>query len=295
MNTSLKRGIQILGTVAILGTSACVVDPNYSGVDYGSYGGYDYDDSYTTSTRVIGNGSNFALSTGFLVGNYYYYDNYYYPVNYYSYGGSRYYRPVFDRPYRIHPDARYRNLNYNQLEQWRRHQGIRFDPNYRPRSYWDDNGRYRWNDRNKDYTDGNRGQTGWGNNRPNTTRPTESTRPITRPTRPTESTRPIVRPTQPTESTRPIVRPTRPIESTRPVVRPTQPNGGINRPQIQPSRPSVNNSRPPVQQQRPLIQNRPVNQGAQQSVLQRNDRYNVMRNMQQQNIRQQTQPRLRER
>ena len=61
----------MLGTVAILGTSACVVDPYYSGVGYGSYDGYDYDNSYTSTTRVIGNGSNFALSTGFLVGNYY--------------------------------------------------------------------------------------------------------------------------------------------------------------------------------------------------------------------------------
>ena len=77
MNTTLKRGLQILGTVAILGTSACVVDPYYSGVDYGGYDAYNYDNSYTSTTRVIGNGSNFALSTGFLVGNYYYYDDYY--------------------------------------------------------------------------------------------------------------------------------------------------------------------------------------------------------------------------
>ena len=186
MNTSLKRGMQILGTVAILGTSACVVDPYYSGVDYGSYGGYDYDNSYTTSTRVIGNGSNFALSTGFLVGNYYYYDNYYYPVNYYTYGGSRYYRPIFDRPYRIHPDARYRNLNRNQLEQWRRHQAIRFDPNYRPdrwnnnrdRDRWqNDRDRDRWNNnRDKDRWQNDRDHDRWGNGRPNGTRPTESTR-----------------------------------------------------------------------------------------------------------------------
>ena len=79
MNTTLKRGLQILGTVAILGTSACVVDPYYSGVGYGSYDGYDYDNSYTSTTRVIGNGSNFAFNTGFLVGNYYYYDDNYYP------------------------------------------------------------------------------------------------------------------------------------------------------------------------------------------------------------------------
>ena len=118
MNTTLKRGLQILGTVAILGTSACVVDPYYSGVDYGGYDAYNYDNSYTSTTRVIGNGSNFALSTGFLVGNYYYYDDYYYPINYYTSGGTRYYRPIFDRPYRVHPDARYRNLNRNQLEQW---------------------------------------------------------------------------------------------------------------------------------------------------------------------------------
>ena len=72
MNTTLKRGLQILGTIAILGTSACVVDPYSSGVGYGSYDGYDYDNSYTSTTRVIGNGSNFAFNTGFLVGNYYY-------------------------------------------------------------------------------------------------------------------------------------------------------------------------------------------------------------------------------
>ena len=115
MNTTLKRGLQILGTIAILGTSACVVDPYSSGVGYGSYDGYDYDNSYTSTTRVIGNGSNFAFNTGFLVGNYYYYDDKYCPVNYYTSGGTRYYRPVFDRPYHIHPDSRYRNLNRNQL------------------------------------------------------------------------------------------------------------------------------------------------------------------------------------
>ncbi|MBP6553899.1 MAG: hypothetical protein KA221_11270, partial [Vitreoscilla sp.] len=141
MNTTLKRGLQMLGTVAILGTSACVVDPNFSGVGYGSYDGYDYDNSYTTTTRVIGNGSNFAMSTGFLVGNYYYYDDNYYPINYYTSGGTRYYRPMFDRPYRIHPDARYRNLNRNQLDQWRRHQSIRYDPSYRPNQ---------WNNHNRD-------------------------------------------------------------------------------------------------------------------------------------------------
>ena len=105
MNTTLKRGLQILGTVAILGISACVVDPYYSGVDYGGYDAYNYDNSYTSTTRVIGNGSNFALSTGFLVGNYYYYDDYYYPINYYTSGGTRYYRPIFDRPYRVHPES----------------------------------------------------------------------------------------------------------------------------------------------------------------------------------------------
>ena len=142
MNTTLKRGLQILGTVAILGTSACVVDPYYSGVDYGGYDAYNYDNNYSSTTRIIGNGSNYALSTGFLVGNYYYYDDNYYPINYYTSGGTRYYRPVFDRPYRIHPDARYRNLNRNQLEQWRRHQSIHYDPSYRP-GHWNNNDRDR--------------------------------------------------------------------------------------------------------------------------------------------------------
>ena len=164
MNTTLKRGLQILGTVAILGTSACVVDPYYSGVDYGGYDAYNYDNSYTSTTRVIGNGSNFALSTGFLVGNYYYYDDYYYPINYYTSGGTRYYRPIFDRPYRVHPDARYRNLNRNQLEQWRRHQSMRYDPSYRP-SHWNNNNRDRWNNRDKDRWNNDRDNNRWNNDR----------------------------------------------------------------------------------------------------------------------------------
>ena len=91
------------------------------------------------------------------MGNYYYYDDYYYPINYYTSGGTRYYRPIFDRPYRVHPDARYRNLNRNQLEQWRRHQSIRYDPSYRP-SHWNNNDRDRWNNRDKDR---------WNNDRDN--------------------------------------------------------------------------------------------------------------------------------
>ena len=68
MNTTLKRGLQILGTVAILGTSACVVDPYYSGVDYGGYDAYNYDNSYTSTTRVIGNGSNLLVRSGGIRG-----------------------------------------------------------------------------------------------------------------------------------------------------------------------------------------------------------------------------------
>lgn len=142
MNKPFKRGMQIMGLVAILGTSACVVDPYYSGIQYDSgYGnGYGYDnDNYYSSTTVIGTGSNFAYNTGFLIGNYYYLDDYYYPIQYYNHGGNRYYRPIFNRPYRYHPDSRYRNLNRAQVEQWRRNQHERFDPNYRPNNW---NNRY---------------------------------------------------------------------------------------------------------------------------------------------------------
>ncbi len=280
MNTTLKRGLQILGTVAILGTSACVVDPYYSGVDYGGYDAYNYDNSYTSTTRVIGNGSNFALSTGFLVGNYYYYDDYYYPINYYTSGGTRYYRPIFDRPYRVHPDARYRNLNRNQLEQWRRHQSIRYDPSYRP-SHWNNNNRDRWNNRDKDRWNndrdnnrwnndrwGNRDKDRWGNNRPVITRPTPSTRPQDQTTRPTPSTRPQVRP---------------PITGnvTRPTPQQPRPNVTPSRPQTQVTRPQVQQTRPQVQNNRPLMQNRPV--------MQSRDNRNLMQNSRTQ---MQSQPRL---
>ena len=266
MNTTLKRGLQMLGTVAILGTSACVVDPNFSGVGYGSYDGYDYDNSYTTTTRVIGNGSNFAMSTGFLVGNYYYYDDNYYPINYYTSGGTRYYRPMFDRPYRIHPDARYRNLNRNQLDQWRRHQSIRYDPSYRP-NQWNNHNRDRWNNRDKDRWNndrwGNRDQDRWGNNRPVITRPTPSTRPQGQVTRPIPSTRPQDQTTRPTPSTRPQVRPPltgnviRPTpQQPRPNVTPNRPQTQVTRPQAQQTRPSVPSVRPTIgNTTRPLVQN----------------------------------------
>ena len=267
MNTTLKRGLQILGTVAILGTSACVVDPYYSGVGYGSYDGYDYDNSYTSTTRVIGNGSNFAFNTGFLVGNYYYYDDNYYPVNYYTSGGTRYYRPVFDRPYHIHPDARYRNLNRNQLEQWRRHQSIRYDPSYRP-NHWNNRDKDRW-DNNRDNNRWNNGRDDnrWDNRRPIISQPSNPynrpnqhwNRPQVQPprdhnmTRPTPSiptTRPNTRPQ--VQPTRPSVRPTPSIPSTRPNTQVTRPTVVQPRPQVQPTRP-VQNSRP-IMQSRPNIQ-----------------------------------------
>ena len=267
MNTTLKRGLQILGTVAILGTSACVVDPYYSGVGYGSYDGYDYDNSYTSTTRVIGNGSNFAFNTGFLVGNYYYYDDNYYPVNYYTSGGTRYYRPVFDRPYHIHPDARYRNLNRNQLEQWRRHQSIRYDPSYRP-NHWNNRDKDRW-DNNRDNNRWNNGRDDnrWDNRHPIISQPSNPynrpnqhwNRPQVQPprdhnmTRPTPSiptTRPNTRPQ--VQPTRPSVRPTPSIPSTRPNTQVTRPTVVQPRPQVQPTRP-VQNSRP-IMQSRPNIQ-----------------------------------------
>ena len=267
MNTTLKRGLQILGTIAILGTSACVVDPYYSGVGYGSYDGYDYDNSYTSTTRVIGNGSNFAFNTGFLVGNYYYYDDNYYPVNYYTSGGTRYYRPVFDRPYHIHPDARYRNLNRNQLEQWRRHQSIRYDPSYRP-NHWNNRDKDRW-DNNRDNNRWNNGRDDnrWDNRRPIISQPSNPynrpnqhwNRPQVQPprdhnmTRPTPSiptTRPNTRPQ--VQPTRPSVRPTPSIPSTRPNTQVTRPTVVQPRPQVQPTRP-VQNSRP-IMQSRPNIQ-----------------------------------------
>lgn len=131
MNTPLKYTLQLLGMSAILGTSACVVDPYYSGVDYG-YDLYDSGSRYTSTTTVFGTGSNFAFNSGFLVGDYYYLNNRYYPVSYYQSGGNRYYRPIFDRPLNVHPDSRYRNLSRAQLEQWRRNQNVRFDPSFRP-------------------------------------------------------------------------------------------------------------------------------------------------------------------
>ena len=241
MNTTLKRGLQILGTVAILGTSACVVDPYYSGVGYGSYDGYDYDNSYTSTTRVIGNGSNFAFNTGFLVGNYYYYDDNYYPVNYYTSGGTRYYRPVFDRPYHIHPDARYRNLNRNQLEQWRRHQSIRYDPSYRP-NHWNNGNRDHWNNRDKDRWGNNRDNNRWNNGRDDNR--WDNRRPII-----SQPSNPYNRPNQ--HWNRPQVQPPRDHNMTRPTpsIPTTRPN---TRPQVQPTRP-VQNSRP-IMQSRPNIQ-----------------------------------------
>ena len=283
MNTTLKRGLQMLGTVAILGTSACVVDPNFSGVGYGSYDGYDYDNSYTTTTRVIGNGSNFAMSTGFLVGNYYYYDDNYYPINYYTSGGTRYYRPMFDRPYRTHPDARYRNLNRNQLDQWRRHQSIRYDPSYRPnqwnnhnrdrwnnhnRDRWNNHNRDRWNNRDKDRWNNDR----WGNNRPVITRPTPSTRPQGQVTRPIPSTRPQDQTTRPTPSTRPQVRPPLTGNVIRPTPQQPRPNVTPNRPQTQVTRPQAQQTRPQVQNNRPMMQNRPSMQRGDNRVLMQNSR-----------------------
>ena len=296
INTTLKRGLQMLGTVAILGTSACVVDPNFSGVGYGSYDGYDYDNSYTTTTRVIGNGSNFAMSTGFLVGNYYYYDDNYYPINYYTSGGTRYYRPMFDRPYRIHPDARYRNLNRNQLDQWRRHQSIRYDPSYRPHQ-WNNHNRDRWNNRDKDRWNndrwGNRDQDRWGNNRPVITRPTPSTRPQGQVTRPIPSTRPQDQTTRPTPSTRPqvrspltgnVIRPT--PQQPRPNVTPNRPQTQVTRPQAQQTRPSVpsvrptigNTTRPVVQNPRPRIDARSAATQNSRSQMQNQSRFGSMDN-----------------
>lgn len=281
MNTTLKRGLQILGTVAILGTSACVVDPYSSGVGYGSYDGYDYDNSYTSTTRVIGNGSNFAFNTGFLVGNYYYYDDNYYPVNYYTSGGTRYYRPVFDRPYHIHPDSRYRNLNRYQLEQWRRNQSIRYDPSYRPNHWnngnrdhwnnrdkdrWDNRDKDRWNNRDKDRWDNNRGNNRWNNgrddNRWDNRRPiiSQPSNPNNRPNQ--QWNRPQVQPPRDNNMTRPSVRPTPSIPTTRPNTQVTRPTVVQPRPQVQPTRPVPNN--------RPIMKNR--------SSVQSNDTRSLMQN-----------------
>ena len=292
MNTTLKRGLQILGTIAILGTSACVVDPYSSGVGYGSYDGYDYDNSYTSTTRVIGNGSNFAFNTGFLVGNYYYYDDNYYPVNYYTSGGTRYYRPVFDRPYHIHPDSRYRNLNRNQLEQWRRNQSIRYDPSYRPNHWnngnrdhwnnrdknrWDNRDKDRWNNRDKDRWDNNRGNNRWNNGRDD--KRWDNRRPIiSQPSNPNNRpnqhwNRPQVQPPRDNNMTRPSVRPTPSIPTTRPNTQVTRPTVVQPRPQVQPIRSVPNN--------RPIMQNR--------SSVQSNDTRSLMQNSRSQ---MQMQPRL---
>ena len=281
MNTTLKRGLQILGTIAILGTSACVVDPYSSGVGYGSYDGYDYDNSYTSTTRVIGNGSNFAFNTGFLVGNYYYYDDNYYPVTYYTSGGTRYYRPVFDRPYHIHPDSRYRNLNRNQLEQWRRNQSIRYDPSYRPNHWnngnrdhwnnrdknrWDNRDKDRWNNRDKDRWDNNRGNNRWNNGRDD--KRWDNRRPIiSQPSNPNNRpnqhwNRPQVQPPRDNNMTRPSVRPTPSIPTTRPNTQVTRPTVVQPRPQVQPIRSVPNN--------RPIMQNR--------SSVQSNDTRSLMQN-----------------
>ena len=291
MNTTLKRGLQILGTVAILGTSACVVDPYYSGVGYGSYDGYDYDNSYTSTTRVIGNGSNFAFNTGFLVGNYYYYDDNYYPVNYYNSGGTRYYRPVFDRPYHIHPDSRYRNLNRNQLEQWRRNQSIRYDPSYRPNHWnngnrdhwnnrdkdrWDNRDKDRWNNRDKDRWD-NRGNNRWNNGRDDKrwdNRRSIISQPSNPNNRPNQHwNRPQVQPPRDNNMTRPSVRPTPSIPTMRPNTQVTRPTVVQPRPQVQPTR--------PVQNSRPIMQSRPN--------IQSNDTRSLMQNSRSQ---MQMQPRL---
>lgn len=276
MNTTLKRGLQILGTIAILGTSACVVDPYSSGVGYGSYDGYDYDNSYTSTTRVIGNGSNFAFNTGFLVGNYYYYDDNYYPVNYYTSGGTRYYRPVFDRPYHIHPDSRYRNLNRNQLEQWRRNQSIRYDPSYRP-NRWNNGNRDHWNNRDKNRWDNNRGNNRWNNGRDD--KRWDNRRPIiSQPSNPNNRpnqhwNRPQVQPPRDNNMTRPSVRPTPSIPTTRPNTQVTRPTVVQPRPQVQPIRSVPNN--------RPIMQNR--------SSVQSNDTRSLMQNSRSQ---MQMQPRL---
>ena len=292
MNTTLKRGLQILGTVAILGTSACVVDPYYSGVGYGSYDGYDYDNSYTSTTRVIGNGSNFAFNTGFLVGNYYYYDDNYYPVNYYTSGGTRYYRPVFDRPYHIHPDSRYRNLNRNQLEQWRRNQSIRYDPSYRPNHWnngnrdhwnnrdkdrWDNRDKDRWNNRDKDRWDNNRGNNRWNNGRDD--KRWDNRRPII-----SQPSNPNNRPNQ--HWNRPQVQPPRDNNMTRPSVRPT-PSIPTTRPNTQVTRPAVVQPRPQVQPIRSVPNNRPIMQN--RSSVQSNDTRSLMQNSRSQ---MQMQPRL---
>jgi len=276
MNTTLKRGLQILGTIAILGTSACVVDPYSSGVGYGSYDGYDYDNSYTSTTRVIGNGSNFAFNTGFLVGNYYYYDDNYYPINYYTSGGTRYYRPVFDRPYHIHPDSRYRNLNRNQLEQWRRNQSIRYDPSYRP-NHWNNGNRDHWNNRDKNRWDNNRGNNRWNNGRDD--KRWDNRRPIiSQPSNPNNRpnqhwNRPQVQPPRDNNMTRPSVRPTPSIPTTRPNTQVTRPTVVQPRPQVQPIRSVPNN--------RPIMQNR--------SSVQSNDTRSLMQNSRSQ---MQMQPRL---
>ena len=276
MNTTLKRGLQILGTIAILGTSACVVDPYSSGVGYGSYDGYDYDNSYTSTPRVIRNGSNFAFNPGFLVGNYYYYDDNYYPVNYYTSGGTRYYRPVFDRPYHIHPDSRYRNLNRNQLEQWRRNQSIRYDPSYRP-NHWNNGNRDHWNNRDKNRWDNNRGNNRWNNGRDD--KRWDNRRPIiSQPSNPNNRpnqhwNRPQVQPPRDNNMTRPSVRPTPSIPTTRPNTQVTRPTVVQPRPQVQPIRSVPNN--------RPIMQNR--------SSVQSNDTRSLMQNSRSQ---MQMQPRL---
>lgn len=73
-------------------------------------------------------------------------------------------------------------------------------------------------------------------NRPSTTRPGGTTRPVTRPTNPTTrpggTTRPVTRPTNPT--TRPVT-PTNP--STRPVTRPTNPTTRPVTPAVRPTTP----------------------------------------------------------
>lgn len=247
MNLSFKRSLQVCAAIAALSTTACVIDPYYSGVDY-DYTGTTVHPINTVSTQTVYTNSAASFTSGFLIGNAYYWNDRYYPVNYYTNNNRRYYRPDFNRPAMYHPNARYRNLNASQMNHWKRNQASSFDPRYRP------------NLNHSARPNQDRPNVRPDNNRPNVQQHTRPNRPAIDQQRPqVNQNRPQIQP--PHSPQRPNVRP----QNNRPNVQPP----------MQPNRPQVNQQRPQTNQHtRPAPQKFGPNLNAAQ-------RQEIMRQMQQ--------------
>ena len=238
MKRTLKTGWNVAVACAALSTTACVIDPYYSGSVYDD--GTTVYPSNTIQTQTIYTGgvaSNaISFTTGFLIGNAYYWNDRYYPVSYHN----GHYRPDFNRPYPQHPDPRYRQLSPQQINHWRNHQPAKFDPQYRP------------NIRPKPPVQNNRPQIQQPNNRP----PQQHNRPTGPQTRPTPNVnqKPPVqvnRPNAPNVNNRP------PQQQNRPTTIQNRPAPNMNqRPPVQMNRPPMQpNNRPNMNPQRPAPQN----------------------------------------